>query len=338
MNIFLLPYTWPRHLAMGLWCGGAGLLAWWMLLNLYLLLSPGWSPSWDGPLLLASISTAVAGASVLGEGNLRRRKLGGRLWRLLLVLASAMGFTLVWYSLWHFVSLRLIGVLFPSLEGDALDLSLVSLKFHVGAFAMCGMSTGMAAMISRGIGGWKGMVNHLGGGMAAGLSAGTVWFSLHNSSFFSDLYLAGAGMGFTWGFVFGALSWGIPDDLYAGWLRVLSYRRFGHRVPIDAAGLGPKERFVGHYPRGLDLYLSPEDGVMELHISAAVDDRQRYWLRGLTLQPTLLRRFLERIDLRYDARRPAPLQTRLRSGDRVRLGQGEAQAEVEFLMLPREER
>ena len=338
MNIFLLPYTWPRHIAMGLWCGGAGLLAWWALLSFYILVGPSWSPSWDGPLLMVSISATVAVASVLGEGNLRRRRLLSRAWRLLLVLASAVGFTLVWYTLWHQISLRLIASFFPALEFDALDASLVNLKFHIGAFAMCGMSTGMAAMISRGIGGWRGMVSHLGGGMAAGLAAGTVWYSLHNSSFYHDLYLSGAGMGFTWGFVFGVLSWGIPDDLYAGWLRVLSYRRFGHRVPIDAQGLAAKERFVGHYPRGLDLYLSPEDGVMEMHISVAVDSSQRYWLRGLTLQPTLLRRFLERIDLRYDARRPAPLQTRLRSGDRVILNEGEQHAELEFLMLPREER
>ena len=38
------------------------------------------------------------------------------------------------------------------------------------------------------------------------------------------------------------------------------------------------------------------------------------------------------------ARRPAPLETRLASGDRIELGAGEDQAEVEFIMLPREER
>ena len=70
----------------------------------------------------------------------------------------------------------------------------------------------------------------------------------------------------------------------------------------------------------------------------AVDRRQRYWLRGLSLQPTLLRRFLERIDLRYDRTRPAPLETRLTSGDRIEIGDGARNAEIEFLMLPREER
>ncbi|MFT4978993.1 MAG: hypothetical protein ACI8S6_004903 [Myxococcota bacterium] len=337
MNIFLIPYTWPRHLIMGLWCGAAGLLAWWAVLSFTVMIGPWWGPSWDGPLLMGAISTAVAGASVLGEGNLRRRRLLSRVWRLVLVLAAAMGFTVLWYWLWHLFSLRLIVWQLPTSEADASDSSLVSLSYRIGAFAMCGMSTGMAAMLGRGIGGWKGMINQLGGGLAAGLAAGGAWH-IFNYAVFTDLYLAGAAMGFVWGASFGLLSWGIPDDLYAGWLRVVSYSRYGFRVPIDASELGPKERFVGHFPRGLDLFLPASDGVMEMHISVAVDQKQRYLLRGLSLKPTLLRRFLERIDLRYDARRPAPLETRLRSGDRVRIGDGTKSAEVEFLMLPREER
>ncbi|MEL6350061.1 MAG: hypothetical protein AAFV53_43580, partial [Myxococcota bacterium] len=186
-------------------------------------------------------------------------------------------------------------------------------------------------------GGGGPIANHLGAGAAAGIAAGALWH-MTNWIWQDDLYLAGAVMGMTWGGMFGVLAWGVPDELYAGWLRVLSYRRYGHRVPIDADEMGPEERFVGHFPRGLDLFLPADDGVMEMHISVAVDDRQRYWLRGLSLQPTMLRRFLERVDLSYDARRPAPLETRLRSGDRVEIGDGNHQARLEFLMLPREER
>ena len=90
--------------------------------------------------------------------------------------------------------------------------------------------------------------------------------------------------------------------------------------------------------RCLDVWLNAEGQVMELHLSVAVDGEQHYKARGLTLQPTVVRRFLERIDLRYDPRRPAPLETRLSSGDRVVLGQGDQATTLEFIMLPREER
>ena len=77
---------------------------------------------------------------------------------------------------------------------------------------------------------------------------------------------------------------------------------------------------------------------MEMHLSVAVDDQHRYFARGLSLAPTTVRRFLERVDLSYDPSRPAPLETRLSSGDRIMLGNGARVAELEFLMLPREER
>ena len=101
---------------------------------------------------------------------------------------------------------------------------------------------------------------------------------------------------------------------------------------------------MGHFPRGLDLFVPIDDAfplesqVQELHLSLAVDSEQRYVARGLHLVPTIVRRFLERVDLRYDATRPAPLETRITSGDRIVLGQGREATELEFLMLPREER
>jgi len=77
--------------------------------------------------------------------------------------------------------------------------------------------------------------------------------------------------------------------------------------------------------------------VAEMHISIAVDESQKYAVRGLSLAPTRVRRFLEQIELRYDARRPAPLETRLKSGDHIEMGEGQNQASVEFIMLPKEE-
>ena len=164
------------------------------------------------------------------------------------------------------------------------------------------------------------------------------WHVLGNSTFGTDLYLASLGLAIVWGFLFGALAWGIPSDLYAGWIRVLSGERYSLRIPIDRDTNGYMERFVGHYPHGMDLYMSPDSGVSELHLSVAVDERHRYFARGLSQRPTLVRRFLERVDLRYDPRRPAPLETRLESGDRIRIGTDRYSAELEFIMLPKEEK
>ena len=331
MNIFLIPYTGIRHLQMGLWCGGTGLLTWLVVLHFVVLRGPVWPPEWDGPLLLGSVATMVAGASVFGEGNLLRRPLWKRTSITLLAMVLTAVFTLIWYNLWHLVEATII---FANDTENAADASLVSLRYRIGAYAMGGFSCALGPMIARKLSGW---FNHLIGGLAAGLSAAAAWHAL-NSSLYNDLYLAGAGMAFTWGFTYGVFAWGIPDSLYAGWLRVLSPARHGRRVPIDPVGTVAKERFVGHFPRGLDLFLSVEDGVQELHVSVRVGKGQRYFARGLSLYPTRVKRFLERVDLRYDPRRPAPLETRLSSGDRIELGNGEASAELEFIMLPREER
>ena len=118
---------------------------------------------------------------------------------------------------------------------------------------------------------------------------------------------------------------------------MLTPNRFGRRIPIDAPERTAKERFVGHFPRGLDLFLPVDDGVQELHLSVTVDDKQRYTARGLSQHPTMVRRMLQRIDLRYDPRRPTPVETSLSSGDRIILGEGETRSEVEFILLPKEE-
>lgn len=337
VNIFLIPYTAWRHLTMGLWCGVAGLVSWWLVLTAIVVGGADWPPSWDGPVLMCAVSTGVAVASMVGEVNLRRLPVLGRLWRVALTGGLAVVFTLAWYGLWSLLGSKLLfsGAAFAE---DAADASLVSLTFRAGAFAVGGLGAGCATGIVRK---GRGIVSHMAGGTASGLAAGVVWHLLGSNLTAAistgDLYLAGAGMGLTWGVLFGLLTWGIPDELYAGWLRVLSPYRYGRRIPVDSLDGRPKERFVGHFPRGLDLYLPLEEGVQEMHVSVAMDREQRYRARGLTLQPTKVRRFLERIDLRYDPARPAPLETRLSSGDRLLLGEGEGQAELEFIMLPKEE-
>lgn len=331
VNIFLLPYTWTRHFAMALWCGAAGLLAWWFGLTWITQVGPSWPPEWDGPILFCTISAAVSGASLLAEGNLCRLPLWKRLSRMFLGMGISIAMTFAWYWGWHKVALA---VLFTGdQEPDALDSSLVSLRYRVGVFLFAGFASAIGPMIVRKGLNWG---THLLSGAAAGLAAAAAWFAF-NQAFFRDLYLGGMAMGVAWGFVFGLLAWPIPDELYAGWIRVLSGARFGRRIPVDARDGSARERFVGHFPRGLDLFVPLDEGVLELHLSVAVDDKHVYKARGLSLHPTVVRRFLERINLQYDPRRPAPLETKLSSGDRITLGQGAQSADLEFLMLPKEE-
>jgi hypothetical protein len=362
MNIFLVPYSWTRHLAVGVFCAGAGVLAWWLLLVITVLVGPTWAPSLDGALLLGGISAAVAGASVLAESLLRRRALP---WLLLSTVGSALlsgGLAVLFYEAWvSFLAPQVAAPIFafaidsfglftgkggvqlaPSqvkdlaeaVPLDAQDATLVSLRYRLGAFVLAGVATAIGPIVTRKA---AGLLVHLGTGMVVGLLAGAAWYLL-GSIFGTDLHVAGAGLGLFWGLLFGLFGWGIPDSLYAGWIRVLSPDRFGRRIPVDAPDGLPKERFIGHYPRGMDLFLPPSTGVSELHVSVAIDARKRYVARGLTLLPTWVRRFLERVDLRYDVRRPAPLETVLSSGDRIVLGDKPGHAELEFLMLPREEK
>ncbi len=362
MNIFLVPYTSMRHLVVGLYCAGAGLLAWWFLLLYITAVGPGWGPGSDGAFYLAVVGSAVAGASVLAEHSLRRSPLwkrvafGGG--------ALAVSFVLALVAYWFWTSILaplLIGptvrlgmeslgmfraglaadapseqvrALVESVDPDLADPSLVSLRYRLGAFVSVGMGTAIGPLAARKA---RGFLYHLLAGLLAGLFAASCWH-VFNSVITSDLYWAGAAAAFAWGLAFGMFAWPLPDNLFAGWLRVLSYDRFARRIPIDAPDGEPKERFVGHFPRGLDLYLPGETGVMEMHVSVAVDSQHRYFARGLSLASTVVRRFLEKVNLRYDPSRPAPLETRLSSGDRIVMGEGEHAAELEFLMLPREER
>jgi len=332
VNIRLIPYTPLRHVAMSLWCAGAGLMAWWVSLAFVYYQGAAWDPKYDGVILMGCIAASVAGAHVLGESNLRRRSPLQMLWRVALVSVLALVSTAVWYGIWHGV---VQGLVFRAWADDVADPSLVTLSFRSGAFAMGGLATGTATALSRKL---SGFVEQIGAGLTAGLCAGAAWYLLSSTVLGTDLYLSGAVMGLVWGGVFGLLSWGIPDELYAGWLRVLTPNRYGLRIPVDALDGSAKERFVGHFPRGLDLFLGAEDGVQELHVSVYVDGEQRYAARGLGQQPTQVKRLLESIELSYDATRPAPLETELRSGDRIRIGNGAQQAELEFILLPKEER
>ncbi len=339
MNIFLIPYTWMRHLAVGLVSAAGGLLAWWVALALASHVA-SWPASWDGPVYLGIVGAVTAGASVLAEGSLRREAPRRRLWTTLASGGTGGIAAGLLAALW-------LGLLAPAL-GDGADADiaaqdLVTLRYRAPAFALAGLGCALGPILVRGIlkrGSLASAGAHMGAGIAAGLAASAAWFVAGYGTFAfgsGALYHAGAAGAGVFSGLFGLLAWGIPDSLYAGWLRIMTDNRMGRRIPVDAADGQPRERFVGHYPRGLDLFLPAQDGVMELHLSVLVTRNQRYLARGLTLQPTAVHRFLETIDLRYDPRRPAPLETQLSSGDRLALGPPGQRTEVEFLMLPREE-
>jgi hypothetical protein len=183
----------------------------------------------------------------------------------------------------------------------------------------------------------KGFFNHFFGGMVAGGFGAAAWHWLGHQVV-GDYYLAAAAGVFVWGTLHGLLLWAIPKSLYAGWIRVLSDFRYGYRIPIDHVDGSPSERFLGHFPRGLDIFLPVEHGSAELHASVLVDNDHRYAVRGLSIRPTVVRRFLEMLDLRWDPARPAPLETELHQGDRLSLSDGVADTVVEFVLLPKEER
>ena len=335
MNVKLVPYAWPRHILGGLLGGAVCLIAWWGLVLWWGAFGPSWPAKWDGGVLLALIATSAASTSVFLEGALFREHPAQRATKIGIAGGVTLFFSLLGFWCWDAGLGPMIfdGFGDKTAGVDARDATLVTIRYRLGAFVLVGLATAVGPLSARR---GKFALQHLGAGLAAGLGAVAVWGLLHMFQV-RHLYLASAGLAVSWGFLFCALSWAIPDSLYAGWIRVLSPHDFGRRVPVDGLDHTPRERFVGHWPIGLDMFQPLEGGVYEMHMSAAVDSQQRYKARGLTLAPTRVKRFLESVDLRYDARRPAPLETRLRSGDRIFMGEGPQQTVLEFVMLPREE-
>jgi hypothetical protein len=376
VNIYLVPYTWVRHVVVSLTVGAAALVCWWVALCYVVLGSPIaysmgmlWWQSADAAIYLGSLSFGVAFTSVLCEGTLKRRPM---LWRMIYSFVAgfiAIGGTVSFNGLY-----LLIAPMLTFDEGMAEivgDPSLVSLRYRMFLWMNMGFWTGFGAFFARrGQGlleryGWgldklEGMdefvsetpvqplpswgeffgdlAYHLLGSATACLAAMAVWHSLGYYTWSpGNLYYATAGASLVFGVFFGLLVWPIPDSLYAGWVRVLTAERYGTRIPIDRPAGGPSERFIGHFPRGLDLYLPAEAGVAEVHASFVTDGESHYTVRGLSIQPTIVKRLLEQVDLRYDPHRPAPLQTTLNHGDRVILTDGTNETIVEFIMLPKEE-
>ncbi|MEN0068513.1 MAG: hypothetical protein AAGA48_40710 [Myxococcota bacterium] len=360
MTLHLLPYTVARHLAIGLQLGSAALVAW-CIVQLGIVAGTSWSYAnfgvigWrelDGLVFLSALVIAVTFGSLALQGGLAGRSLRWRLgWGSVAAMIGAPGFALS-----HMLGSLLTEWLSSSSLLD--DPSLVTLRYHLLGWLLAGFWAGLGTVAARSLAtaaarryvwardgveaperrtwGERGLsiFTHLGGGLAAGGFASAVWHAPgHFALLGGDLYLPSAAASAVFGGICGMLFWGIPDTWYEGWLRVLTPTRFGLRVPISVDDTAA-ERFVGHYPRGLDLYLPEGEGLAELHCSVVVDKEGHYTVRGLSIMGTLVRRPLEVIDLRYDPARPAPLETTLRMEDRILLGEDE-QSELEFVLLPK---
>ncbi|MFK7930204.1 MAG: hypothetical protein AB8H79_18595 [Myxococcota bacterium] len=370
MNIVLIPHNWSRHVAVAFYTGAVPVVIWWIMVNWLVGLGPTlhengllWIPEAEGPILFGVMAAAIAWVHIAAEGGLRRRAL---VWKVLLpfvAAVSAMLLTVLLVLLLEFLTPMIAGLRGPS--GAVFQSPhTVTLRHRIAEWVISGLVVGNVTMLVRGVWSFTGSlarfipdriktfvelpenpakltfgiaVHHVLGGVAAALVGAGVWH-LCAAVIFKDMYLASA-LGFgAWGFSFGLLAWGVPENLYAGWIRVLSNHRFGHRIPIDTPEGGPVERVMGHYPRGLDLWVGAENGVAELHASFVVDAAGGYAVRGLSQQPIGVKRALEAVDLAYDPASPVPLETDLRMEDRVIIGPPGNHTLVEFILLPKEER
>ena len=330
MNIFLIPYTWYRHLQFAIWSALCCLIAWWFYL---LTLTQGgmvWTAGWDAFVTNGLMASAVVFGNIWGEAALRRWPMRRRMWKVFLGVGVALGISLLMTWMWAAVA-----SLF--LEDIGSVHHVVALKYRWGNLVGTGFAAAMGMLTAEQ---WRSrpksfVVNYILGGLFAGLTAGALW-SISAYYWVQNLYWAGAVLFVSFGFAFGLSTRTIPDDLYVGWIRVLKGARFGHRIPIDAKEDKPKERFIGAYPNGLDLFFPVEEMVQPLHASIVHEPHQnRYTLRGLTQHHLKMVRLLEWARINYNPESPVPMEVMLSNEDRLEIGDA---VQVEFLVLPREER
>ena len=164
MNIFLIPYSWIRHIHVALVTSAAALLAWWVVLSWFVVFGPAWSAEWDGPVLLGAVSASTAGASLLSEGSLRREAALPLFGKIFGAAAIALLFTVVGAWVWGNVML--------SGHPDGGDPTLVSLRYEIGAFLAAGFGCALGPLLMRRGDGW---LNHLLSGFATAMAAAAVW-------------------------------------------------------------------------------------------------------------------------------------------------------------------
>jgi hypothetical protein len=336
----LPPVPWARHLWLSAATGGAAALGWWVAL--YIVQTLAVPSFWVGPLWLALVVGSSVGAALIADAvGTGREPVRAALWVALCGPAAA-GTVAVGTA----VSVALVDLV---ARGTVLDQDgLVSLRGQLLAFVTAGSAAGCwlgaGRLLPRLARRWWPdlevaddapwpirLAEHVAAGAVAGGAWAAVWFAFGVYGGLGGDLFAGAALGSTiFGLLLGLLAGNAPRRAWAPWLRVRRGARAGTRVPlVDEAGR-PLERFVGHFPRGLDLFLPFETGAAEVHVSVTVDALGDVVVRGHSVAPTVLKRFLETVDLAYDPRAPAPVEAVIAPGEIVRVGD----VELEVLYLP----
>ncbi len=295
----------------------------------------------EGALLLSAIAAAGAAGAVWTEVRVERAP---RLAAGLEVALAAL--VALWVSV---LGVVIAGALAPSA-------SVLALRVHVGPFLAAGLGASfgtLAPRFARRLVEWAqvrwdtrffpsppapdaGIVSSLALHTMAGVAAGAVgalaWYQVGIA--LGDRFLAMGIAGWLVVVVSALLTTGVPLRAFQGWLRVRVGTRAGWRVPLDAMSVVRSERFVGSFPVGMDVHLPASEGVAPVHASVRAAPDGTFAVRGLSREPVRLQRFLEWVDLAVDPTLPAPLETPLVDGDRVRLGD---RVEIELVVVPRED-
>ncbi len=343
----LPPVPWARHLWVPSWVASAAVSAWWWVLQAFIWVGV---PSWaEGPLWLGAVAAAVAASSLMLDGWVR----GRARWLVaaevgfgtVLVGAGAFGLSALWMA-------AVGGLAGPVGMSVLVQPDLLSLRGQLGAFVAVGGWTGIVLGVIRAFpnllsrwwpaeslkdegAAWVRVLEHVFAGIVSGGAWAGVWFVPGFAlSLAGDQFIAGALSSLTFGLSMGFLAWTLPDRAWTPWIRVRRGPRKGMRVPLLGENGEAIERFVGHYPRGLDLFLPSDTGASEVHLSALVDGFDEVVVRGQSVSETVVSRFLETVDLAYDPSAAAPVETVLSPGDIVRVGT----VELEVLYLPQDNR
>lgn len=297
--------------------------------------------STEGALLLSAVAAAGAAGTVWMETRVERAP------RLAAGLEVALAALIaLWVSV---LGVVIAGALAPSA-------SVLALRTHVGPFVAAGLGASLGTLaprLARRLVEWAqvrwetrffpsppapdagilaSLALHLLAGVASGAVAALAWYQVGIA--LGDRFLA-MGLG-CWllAVVSALLTTGVPLRAFRGWLRVRMGTRAGWAVPLDGFSVVRSERFVGSFPVGMDVHLPELEGVAPVHASVRAAPDGTFAVRGLSREPVRVQRFLEWVDLAVDPTLPAPLETPLVDGDRVRLGD---RVELELVVVPRED-